>query len=83
MSIQQRTIDDGESSVGACLDQRLVNRVLGEFREMPSLTLTIDQACRMWGLDRTTCNSVVKELVGRRLLQWSEGGRLIRAASCR
>lgn len=31
------------------IDARLVDRVLGEYREMPGLALTIEQACRCGG----------------------------------
>jgi hypothetical protein len=30
----------------------LLNRVRGEYAEMPGLTLTLAQAQRLWGLDR-------------------------------
>ena len=32
------------------IDARLVERVLGEYREMPGLALTIEQARRLWGV---------------------------------
>ena len=31
------------------IDARLVERVLGEYREMPGLALTIEQERRLWG----------------------------------
>ena len=33
--------------------EALVQRVRGEFREMPGLRLTFAQACRLWQLDPT------------------------------
>ena len=33
----------------------LLRRVRGEFFEMPGLGLTVDQAQRLWGLERNTC----------------------------
>lgn len=39
------------------IDARLVDRVLGEYREMPGLALTMEQAHRLWGCDAVTCHS--------------------------
>jgi hypothetical protein len=39
-------------------------RVRGEFREMPGLTLTLAQAGRLWSLDAVTCAEVLSQLVG-------------------
>lgn len=66
------TTDDG-------LDARLIERVLGEYREMPGLSLTIDQARRLWGCDAMLCRRVADVLVERRVLRWSREGRLVRA----
>jgi len=38
-------------------------RIRGEFREMPGLTLTVAQARRLWSLDPSTCSAVLSELV--------------------
>jgi hypothetical protein len=61
------------------LDARVVERVLGEYREMPGLALTVEQACRLWGCDAVTCQRIVDVLVERHVLRWSRDGRLIRA----
>ena len=61
------------------IDARLVDRVLGEYREMPGLALTIEQARRLWGCDAVTCQRIVDVLVERHVLRWSRDGRLIRA----
>jgi hypothetical protein len=61
------------------IDARLVERVLGEYREMPGLALTIEQARRLWGCDAVTCKRIVDVLVERQVLRWSRDGRLIRA----
>ena len=42
--------------------EALVQRVRGEFREMPGLRLTFAQACRLWQLDPTTCAVVLERL---------------------
>jgi hypothetical protein len=36
----------------------LIARIRGEFREMPGLSLTIKQACRLWRCDAVTCRHV-------------------------
>ena len=42
------------------LEASLLIRVLGEYREMPGLALTFNQAQRLWGCDATTCRAVVE-----------------------
>ena len=46
----------------------LVNRVRSEFIEMPGLRLRIDQAQRLWNLDRTVCETVLLSLVEAKFL---------------
>ena len=60
------------------VDAALIERILGEYREMPGLTLTTDQARRLWGCDAETCGRVIATLVLRGVLRWSRDGRLIR-----
>ena len=43
--------------------ESLAERVRGEYREMPGLSLTIPQASRMWQIDRRTCELVLQRLV--------------------
>src|ERR1700694_3931431 len=38
-------------------------RIRGEFREMPGLTLTVAQARRLWNVDLPTCTEVLLQLV--------------------
>jgi hypothetical protein len=61
------------------IDAWLIERVLGEYREMPGLALTIEQARRLWGCDAVTCQRIVDVLVERHVLRWSHDRRLIRA----
>jgi hypothetical protein len=49
--------------------------VRGEFREMPGMRLTIDQAMRYWMIDRTTCTSLFDSLVAARFLEFDGTGR--------
>jgi hypothetical protein len=41
----------------------ITERVRGEFREMPGLTLTLAQAGRLWSLDAAICADVLSRLV--------------------
>ena len=55
----------------------LIERVLGEYREMPGLALTLVQAQRLWGLEAAMAQQVIEALVSSGALQWSRDGRLI------
>jgi hypothetical protein len=52
----------------------LLQRVEGEYREMPGLSLTVSQAGRLWGLDRGTCAFVLATLIERRVLRQATNG---------
>jgi hypothetical protein len=62
------------------VDRALVERILGEYREMPGLALTLEQARRLWGCDGLTCRMAIEILVARRALHWSRDGRLVSGA---
>ena len=59
--------------------QRVIERVRGEFNEMPGLRLTPEQAARLWGLDARACSEVLRSLVSSSFLRWSHGS-VVRAA---
>jgi hypothetical protein len=65
----------------ACVDDALVTRVRGEYREMPGMRLTLDQAMRLWMLDRNTCSSVLDSLVAAHFLQQDGKGQYAKAHS--
>ncbi len=44
-------------------ETELLQRVRGEFLEMPGLRLTFQQARRLWGLDEETCGCLLDMLV--------------------
>jgi hypothetical protein len=46
----------------------LLNRIRGEFLEMPGLRLTCEQAQRLYGLDRAVCQGALDWLVDVRFL---------------
>ena len=58
--------------------QRLVERVRGEFLEMPGLRLTMPQAARLWGLDRRSCEAVIDALIRCEFLQRTASGAVAR-----
>lgn len=48
--------------------QQMLNRVRGEFLEMPGLRLRVEQAQRLWDLDRATCEELLASLVDANFL---------------
>ena len=50
------------------VDDALLQRVYGEFLEMPGLRLTCQQAQRLWGLDESACVAVLEFLVDAKFL---------------
>jgi hypothetical protein len=60
-------------------DDALERRVRGEYLEMPGMRLTLEQAMRMWSLDRDTCQHVLGDLVSAQFLARDRSGRYRRA----
>lgn len=56
----------------------VLQRVRGEYLEMPGLRLTTAQAQRLWGLDRAACDAVLGALVGAKFLFCSRDGAFAR-----
>ena len=56
----------------------VLQRVQGEFSEMPGLCLTAAQAQRLWGLDREFCDELLRALVDARFLVQRRDGSFIR-----
>jgi hypothetical protein len=52
----------------SAIDDALLQRVYGEFLEMPGLRLTCRQAQRLWGLDESACLELLEFLVDSRFL---------------
>jgi hypothetical protein len=55
-------------------DASLLTRIRGEFTEMPGLSLTFRQACRLWQIDPVTCEALLKRLVAEKFLSYSPSG---------
>jgi hypothetical protein len=58
--------------------QDMVQRVRGEFLEMPGLRLTPEQARRLWRLDQSACEIVLGALVDARFLARTRDGAFVR-----
>jgi hypothetical protein len=52
----------------------LLDRIRGEYREMPGLGLTLRQATRLWRLDPVTCDVALRILVEERYLDQTRRG---------
>jgi predicted transcriptional regulator of viral defense system len=59
----------------------LTDRARGEFLEMPGLRLTSDEACRLWRLDRTTCQRILDRLARNGFLSRTRRGAYLRASA--
>lgn len=59
---------------------KLVERVRGEFNEMPGMQLTEAQAAKLLGVEPAACRGVVELLVGADFLRRMPNGRIARVA---
>ncbi len=66
MGAEHRPIDD------------VLQRVQGEYNEMPGLRLTPAQAQRLWGLDRAACDALFGALVESKFLFRTRDGAFVR-----
>ena len=55
----------------------LLTRIKSEYREMPGLSLTVEQACRLWNIDRTVCEETMAALVTDGSLVRTAGGHFV------
>jgi hypothetical protein len=56
----------------------VLQRIQGEFVEMPGLRLTAKQAQRLWGLEHDVCLSVLGTLVEAKFLTRTRDGAFVR-----
>jgi hypothetical protein len=56
----------------------VLNRVAGEYHEMPGMCVTRPQAQRLWGLDSTTCELVLTTLVERGVVRRTPRGMYVK-----
>jgi hypothetical protein len=64
----------------ACRARILSARITSEYLEMPGLSVTLAQACRLWNLDRSECTEALNSLLAVGFLRKS-GGTYIRSDS--
>jgi len=56
----------------------VLQRIQGEFVEMPGLCRTAAQAQRLWGLERDTCDALLGALVDAKFLSQTRDGAFVR-----
>ena len=59
----------------------LARRIRAEFLEMPGLCLTIEQAQRLWSVERRTCETLLKSLTDSRFLHRTDRGLFVLRAA--
>ena len=64
----------------SAIDDLMLQRIRGEFLEMPGLRLTFRQAQRLWGLDEQTCKDLLASLVDANFLCQTRQGMYMRMA---
>ena len=64
------------------IDQML-QRIQGEFVEMPGLRLTAAQAQRLWGLEPDVCSALLSALVEAKFLARTREGAFVRMEGAR
>jgi Fic family protein len=64
MLCAERTGGGGSHNPPPLFLRKLVQRIREEFEYFPGLRLTASQAARFWGLDSSTCQQVLTELLG-------------------
>jgi hypothetical protein len=61
----------------------VLQRIQGEFVEMPGLRLTTAQAQRLWGLERDVCDALLGALVDAKFLGQTRDGSYVRLDGAR
>jgi hypothetical protein len=61
----------------------VLQRIQGEFVEMPGLRLTPAQARRLWGLEGDVCTALLGSLVDARFLVQTRDGAFVRSENVR
>jgi hypothetical protein len=61
----------------------VLQRIQGEYVEMPGLRLTAAQAQRLWGLERDVCDALLGALVDAKFLSQTRDGAFVRPDGAR
>jgi hypothetical protein len=56
----------------------VLQRIQGEYLEMPGLRLTAAQEQRLWGLERDVCDALLGALVDAKFLSRTRDGAFVR-----
>jgi len=64
-------------SVGSV--RETLDRIQGEYQQLPGLRLTMVQAQTLWRLDRNTCRAILAALVDARYLSLASDGTFVRS----
>jgi hypothetical protein len=67
------------SPAGSSPVARRLSLIQAEYREMPGLCLTRQQAARLWSIDPQACKVLLDTLVGMRFLRLTRTGAYVRA----
>lgn len=59
----------------------MLQRIRGEFLEMPGMRLTAAQAQRLWGIEHSECTTLLGALVDSKFLARTRDGAFVRFAS--
>jgi hypothetical protein len=63
------------------IDENILQRIRGEFLEMPGLCLTPGQARRLWNLEAAPCEALLKALVADAFLRRTPAGAFVLVSS--
>ena len=55
-----------------------LQRARRDYDEMPELSLTVDQASRLWSLDTRVCEQLLESLVSQQILRCTASGTFVR-----
>ena len=67
-----------EESDKAAVLRDVLNRIEGEYNEMPGMCVSRPQAQRLWGLDSTTCELVLTTLLERGVVRRTARGLYVK-----
>jgi hypothetical protein len=60
------------------IDQQVLQRIRGEFLEMPGMALRLEQVRRLCGVETPVCQTVLDALVAAGFLRMTPDGRYLR-----
>jgi hypothetical protein len=74
----RNTLDRGARGISTGDIGHWLERVRGEYRDMPGLSLTERQAQRLWGLEPADCRAVLDVLIATGFLRRTNEGGYVR-----